>query len=272
MQIVSYWQSEEENMRCPYCNAIIQERTIGGRQYCSECFRWITPESLKAPQMNQNQPRQTQMEQNQINQNRTELPDLSHMQQTDQSSTKIQCAFCRHEIYDRMGNAERIRCPYCHRMNFISEHHSANRQSFQPYQVNIQRKSTDGIEYEIENDEAVVVAYWGEEKQLIVGDEYNGRAITRIKENALKGNRGLESVLLGKNIRIVEREAFADCINLKKLKIEGEIAEIQEGAFFRCVSLSQIQYKQVPNVVAVSAFAKCYNIPTETREQLAGRQ
>ena len=242
----------KKTMRCPYCNAVIQKR-IGGRQYCSECFHWITPQDGN----------ETPIEKKQ-----TELLDSSYIQQTGQNQIKIQCTFCKREIFGQVGRSERVRCPYCHRMNFIPQNNLLEKQLIQTVQVDIQRKSTEGIEYGIENGEAVVVAYWGEEKQLIVGDEYNGKQITRIKENALKGNKNLESILLGKNIQIVEKEAFAECINLKKLKIEGEITEIQEGAFFRCVSLSKIEYKKKPKGIAVSAFSKCYNIPIEIREQL----
>jgi len=65
--------------------------------------------------------------------------------------------------------------------------------------------------------------------------------ITKIADEAFKGNTKLTSVTIGKNVTEIGKNAFAGCSNLKKLNLSGtSIKTIGAGAFSGCKKLKTI--------------------------------
>ena len=93
-------------------------------------------------------------------------------------------------------------------------------------------------------DEASIVAYEvtgiGEcnVSKIAIPREHNGKPVTKIKENAFRGNATLKSVIIGDNIENVEAFAFGDCKNLEQLSINSK--NIGYRSFNPCTTLKKV--------------------------------
>ena len=56
--------------------------------------------------------------------------------------------------------------------------------------------------------------------------------VTGVGEKVMKGNKKLEKIILGKNVAVIEKQAFAGCRNLKSIQLKGKaLKTIRNGAF-----------------------------------------
>lgn len=63
----------------------------------------------------------------------------------------------------------------------------------------------------IENDEVMITGYTGSERELIIPEKIDGRAVSVIGANAFKGNISLHSVIIPESVKEIGDEAFEDC-------------------------------------------------------------
>ena len=93
-------------------------------------------------------------------------------------------------------------------------------------------------------DEASIVSYEvtgiGEcnVSKIAIPREHNSKPVTKIKENAFRGNKTLKSVIISDNIEKVEFWAFGDCNNLEQLSINSK--SIGYWSFHPCISLKKV--------------------------------
>ena len=56
--------------------------------------------------------------------------------------------------------------------------------------------------------------------------------LNAIAPNAFKNNKNIRSVVVGKNVRVIGKNSFKGCKNLKTLVIKGKkLKKIKKGAF-----------------------------------------
>ncbi len=67
--------------------------------------------------------------------------------------------------------------------------------------------------------------------------------VTAIGPKALKGNKSLKSVTIGKNVKTIGNKAFAQCPKLTKITIPSKVKTIGMRAFYNCKSLKTITIK-----------------------------
>lgn len=70
--------------------------------------------------------------------------------------------------------------------------------------------------------------------------------VTGVGKNIMKGNKKLKKVILGKNVAVIEKDAFAGCKNLKSVQLKGKaLNTVQKGAFGKTASKMMVSAKKM---------------------------
>ena len=80
-------------------------------------------------------------------------------------------------------------------------------------------------------NECYVVGCIQSSENLVIPDYHDNIPVTRICSYAFFENTDIKTVKLGKNIRVVETNAFAYCSSLKEVYIPNNIIDFEHGAF-----------------------------------------
>ncbi len=136
-------------------------------------------------------------------------------------------------------------------------------------------------EYELmDNGTAMILCYWGKEKDLVIPGDLDGHRVTRIADRAFPDGKHLISVALPEGIEDIG-EAFYDCFRMRTLKIPTTLSfdhnpfrgckylenlvippehpslEVTDGVLFDRISRSLLWYP-------MSAPAPHYSVPAGT--------
>ena len=87
---------------------------------------------------------------------------------------------------------------------------------------------------------------------------YRGLAIpvTGIQESAFKGNTAITTVTVGKNVRIIDNQAFEGCTSLSKVTMKSA-GYIEDSAFEGCTSLKNLKIANNNEFIGFAAFKGC---------------
>ena len=113
----------------------------------------------------------------------------------------------------------------------------------QQEQEQIVAQESTGLSLETSNDMTYFVVNGigtCTDTNIILPNEYNGKPIKAIANNAFENNTGLQSVVLNKNLTSIGQYAFRNCVNLKSLTLNEELTSMQSGVFNGCSSLTEI--------------------------------
>lgn len=99
-------------------------------------------------------------------------------------------------------------------------------------------------------------------KDLVIPAKIQGHIISKIENNAFKGDNEINRVIFEPGTIKIGNNAFADCINLKELYTSKTINEVGEEAFKNCSNLSVIQLEENVSEISREAFAGCTAIKT----------
>ena len=113
-------------------------------------------------------------------------------------------------------------------------------------------QSADGYVIYEENDEKVLVAYLGNEDQLILPND-----ITHINNGAFYMMTHIKSVLLPNGLKFIGEGAFLGCVGLVTITIPQSVEEIGDSAFYWCIHLMEIYNISPLNIVAGESTNGC---------------
>ena len=84
--------------------------------------------------------------------------------------------------------------------------------------------------------------------------------VTSIAASAFKNNKKVTSAVIGKNVQVIGKNAFAGCVKLKKVTVKGNgLKQIGAKAFFNCKKLTNLTIKsKVLKKVGKNAFKGIY--------------
>lgn len=82
-------------------------------------------------------------------------------------------------------------------------------------------------------------------------------AVNEIADNAFKGNKTVESVVIPKSVKEIGDSAFSGCTNLKSVTIPESVTEIGDKAFSGCKKLKSVTIGKNVAEIGDSAFANC---------------
>ena len=122
--------------------------------------------------------------------------------------------------------------------------------------------SKDGLIYEIENGEAIVIGYDSSPVDVVIPDNISIWPVTSIKTWCFAKTK-IESVICGKNLTRIESCAFLWCEDLEKVELPENLLLIGGGAFNGCTKLQNIH---LPEGVMINteAFQYCYSLKDVT--------
>lgn len=126
-----------------------------------------------------------------------------------------------------------------------------------------QEMDYEDFTYELINDEkeAAITKYKGTKTDVVIPDQIAGKPVTKIGYRAFEENGQLTSIKMGNNVKIIERNAFAQNTNLKTIILEN-VEEMESGAFYGCSNLKEINWGTKLQTIGNEAFGYCTNLQT----------
>ena len=120
-----------------------------------------------------------------------------------------------------------------------------------------------------------IVAYLGDEENVIVPESIDGQKVTAIAEQAFSPNKNklkaerkhflsekLIQVTLPDSLETIEREAFEGCAALKEVVIPDSVQYIWSCAFMNCKALQAVKLPSNLFNVTESVFENCSSLKT----------
>ena len=122
--------------------------------------------------------------------------------------------------------------------------------------------------------------YNGNEKKVIIPEEYDGFKVCEIGRDSFKGNKNIEEIELSKYISNIESGAFSNCVNLRSINLENveyidvnafsssgiesaflyNVKEINLSAFNDCEKLEEVVIGDGIKEIKNSSFVNCKNM------------
>ena len=118
---------------------------------------------------------------------------------------------------------------------------------------------TEGVQYSVVNDHAVVTKYDGKSVNVYIAPTYNGKPVTVIGENAFN-NTNIWSIKLPDSVTSIGNSAFRYCENIKRVTLPHSVESIGNTAFAYCTNLTEITIPDSVTRIGNSAFNSCYNL------------
>ena len=122
-----------------------------------------------------------------------------------------------------------------------------------------QVKLTPGLEYRLEDEEAVITGgnrYLPEE--LVIPDTIRGLPVTRIEKDAFYHEETLTSVTLPESLTEIGQSAFMGCSHLISINLPSDVTTIGKEAFSQCTRLIEITLPDKLTEVSDRLFMNCY--------------
>lgn len=105
------------------------------------------------------------------------------------------------------------------------------------YNVDVDK---NGFVYSVGQDDVTLAGYYGEQSEVTVPSEYNGKPVTIIGEQAFVGNTDITKVVIGDGVLNIYGGAFANCTKLKEVSISASVRMINNLAFSGCSGLKTV--------------------------------
>lgn len=99
---------------------------------------------------------------------------------------------------------------------------------------------SEGISYEINNDEVTILSYLGSETVLIIPNTIAGLPVTTIGTGAFSGNTTIESLTLGQHVTTIQAQAFYQMTSLTYLELPPSAQSFGTQILFGSNSLEHL--------------------------------
>lgn len=124
---------------------------------------------------------------------------------------------------------------------------------------------TPGLIYGSAHGGYEVTGYDGPEANVIIPDEYEGYPVVGIAERAFK-EAEIDSVVFGKNISYMERNAFRRCKYLETVTLSAALTELDYEVFADCPKLRTVNIPSDSVLASIDnvVFHRCYSLESFT--------
>lgn len=119
-----------------------------------------------------------------------------------------------------------------------------------------QESPVEDFEYEFDDGDAIIIAYIGTDRDIVIPSKIKDRPVTIIGESAFE-DYDLESVVLPDSVIMIGESAFKDCVCLEKVILSDSLEYIDGWAFDGCESLAQIDLPDSLKYLGGYAFGSC---------------
>lgn len=113
-----------------------------------------------------------------------------------------------------------------------------------------------GLYYKVENGEAILVGYSGDERKLIIPKNMGGYPVTgslRFMHSIL----GLYEVQLPESMTVIPEDMFSGCYALRTVIIPEGVAKIADRSFHNCPRLEEITIPSSVSYIGNNTFEDC---------------
>ena len=114
-------------------------------------------------------------------------------------------------------------------------------------------------EYTIEDGKVTITKYLGNEAEVVIPAEIDGKAVVAIGANAFAKNEAIVSVTLPTSVGSIGQSAFAMCTKLENINVEN-VTSFGAYAFFQCASLKEIAFNDSIETLPVYLFSECTSL------------
>ena len=124
-----------------------------------------------------------------------------------------------------------------------------------------QSDATDGLIYYPLSDGTYAVAQ-GTAKysdEIVIPSSYNGKAVTRLAEEAFSGSNA-QTIVIPDSVTSIGDSAFRNCGSLTSVVIGDSVTSIDGRAFYNCSSLTSIEIPDSVTSIGGSAFSNCSSL------------
>ena len=132
--------------------------------------------------------------------------------------------------------------------NTVNNYNTTN--NYHADTINIYGSIDDGFEIVV----GKLKSYKGSRANIIIPD-----TVKEIESCAFKG-LDIESVKIGKTVKMIHWNAFTDCKNLKTITFEEGVRFIGSSAFAGCISLQEVMLPSSIHTIQSYAFQGCLNL------------
>lgn len=124
-------------------------------------------------------------------------------------------------------------------------------------------KTSEGLEYEYNKESnyyRVIGIGTCLDEDIVIPKEYNGSRVMIIDTEAFKDCQTIKSVVIPESITTIREDAFDNCVNLERVKIEEGVKVIGEGAFSGCKDLKEIKIPSSITSIEKFTFYDCLRL------------
>jgi len=118
----------------------------------------------------------------------------------------------------------------------------------------------DDFEYHIEDGHVVIDRYVGNEKDVTIPSEIDGKSVTKIGDDAFGYCESLTSIVIPDSVTEIGNSAFAHCESLTEITIPGSVTKIGKRTFSNCTNLELIIIPDSVKEIGEGAFAGCESL------------
>lgn len=117
-------------------------------------------------------------------------------------------------------------------------------------QAGISEDDSDYMIEEIEEDGVEITKYNGNDNDVVIPSEIDGKKVIRIASRAFRGCYSLESLTIPDSVRSIGEMAFLACDSLKSVAIPASVRSIGKYAFgFNHNDTADIPFQPIPGFI-----------------------
>ena len=173
-------------------------------------------------------------------------------------------------------------CPSCGRRDNGGNYCGSCGHAAPWMEVVILYSSENNFEYKVENGQAIITRYVGQENEVIVPPTLGGYPVVAIgycnssliptsnktmyisliedKGYAFAENEKIINVILPEGIERIDHFSFYGCTNLKKINLPASITYLGDCVFNYCMSLTEITLPESITSIPFCTFEGCFNL------------
>ena len=115
------------------------------------------------------------------------------------------------------------------------------------------------FQYRIENEQAILEKYIGNEAEVVIPDRLGGYPVISIADAFYYCSR-LKNITIPNSVTTIEEYAFSDCTSLNSITIPSSVTSINDNAFYKCYSLRSVTIPNSVTSINNNVFYRCNNL------------
>ena len=125
------------------------------------------------------------------------------------------------------------------------------------------------MHYYIENDEAVITEYSGDDHQVIIPDLLGGYPVSRIEPYAFSSKQ-MKYITFPAGLKRIEHHGFSECRNVERLDFPDSLTWIGNYAFYNCWDLRCVHLTAYIRSIGYGAFKNCEKLSEIVQDKVDG--